>query len=132
MIGGSTDWAMLVGVVGRNQHATKHGGNKVLSKLWCAQWHQGIAPVWQVRAKVLSMERQLGEDLTSVPREADARGKHAVARQEMLREQAWRQDQSDGVKRHSLARKAAGARACAGAHACLTHGTSGWAVSWHV
>ncbi|MCE3049444.1 hypothetical protein HAX54_044827 [Datura stramonium] len=51
----------------RNQHATKHGGSKVLSKMWCAQWHQGIAPVWQVRAKVLSVEGQLGEDLTSVP-----------------------------------------------------------------
>ncbi|MCE3049445.1 hypothetical protein HAX54_044828 [Datura stramonium] len=45
------EWAKCTYVmaphVGRNQHTTEHGGSKVLSKPWCAQWHQGITPVWQ-------------------------------------------------------------------------------------
>ncbi|MCE0480770.1 hypothetical protein HAX54_037878 [Datura stramonium] len=50
---------------GINQHEIERGRNKELLKSRCAQWDQGIAPNWQVRAKVLSVARQLGEDLTS-------------------------------------------------------------------
>ncbi|MCD9560300.1 hypothetical protein HAX54_018823, partial [Datura stramonium] len=49
---------------GINQHATEQGDNEVLSKPRCAQWHLCIASNWQVRDKVLSVAKQLGEDLT--------------------------------------------------------------------
>ncbi|MCD7468487.1 hypothetical protein HAX54_006742 [Datura stramonium] len=57
-------FALSLGILmGRNQHVIEHGGNKVFSEPRCVQWHQGMSPVWQVRDKILSVARQLDEDL---------------------------------------------------------------------